>query len=139
MIVDDARGKRGIIVVISAYKDYIIAYNLGREGSFSSSLPSCALPLLGCGSNDRGCSVLTLASKTRKTYASSVKLYSTPYALQGIQPSFPAPVASLSSWITKLSLGRVKAATIRSYLTAVRSTQLDMDLSDLSGLSRSVY
>ena len=59
-----------------------------------------------------------------------MKLYSTHYALQGIQPAFPASMRSLASWIAHLATSRVKSKTIKAYLTGVRSAHIDMCYDD---------
>ena len=73
-----------------------------------------------------------LAPKTRRTYSTPVKSYYTHCGLNGIQPAFPATFYSLATWISKLSIKRVKAKTIKSYLTGVRSAHVDMSYHDLS-------
>ena len=65
-------------------------------------------------------------------YTRPVKSYYTHCGLHGIQPVFPATFYPLASWIGELSVKRIKAETIKSYLTAVRSAHIDMSYHDLS-------
>ena len=73
-----------------------------------------------------------LAAKTRKTYVTPTKLYSAHCAINGSTPFFPVIVNSLASWIAHLSTRRVKAKTIKAYLTGVRSAHVDMGYEDLT-------
>ena len=72
-----------------------------------------------------------LAAKTRKTYATSIRSYSAHCAINESTPSFPATVNSLVNWIAHLSTRRVKAKTIKAYLTGVRSAHVDLGYEDL--------
>lgn len=53
-------------------------------------------------------------------------------ALQGIKPPMPATIASLAGWIADLSIKRVKAKTIKAYLTGVRSSHIDLGYENLT-------
>ena len=52
--------------------------------------------------------------------------------MHAIQPAFPATSHSLQSWVTQFSNRRIKAKTIKSYLTGVRSAHVDIGYDDLS-------
>ena len=76
--------------------------------------------------------LVRLAPKTRKTYSAPAKSYIIHCALHGIQPAFPATCHLLADWVAQLGVKRVKAKTIKSYLTAVRSAHVDMLHHDLT-------
>ena len=52
--------------------------------------------------------------------------------MRGIKPVFPATSASLANWVGYLATKRVKAKTLKSYLTGVRSAHVDMGYNDLT-------
>lgn len=52
--------------------------------------------------------------------------------MEGINPSFPATLNSLASWIASLSVRHVKTQTMKAYLTGVRSAHVDMGYEDLT-------
>ena len=61
-----------------------------------------------------------------------MKSYGFHCALHGHNPPFPAIVTSLASWIAQLSTKRIKAKTIKSYITGLRSAHVDIGYEDLS-------
>lgn len=66
-----------------------------------------------------------LAAKTRTTYRSAQKSYVSCCRVAGATP-FPVSLFTLALWIAELTTHRLKAKTIKSYLTAVRSFQVDI-------------
>lgn len=72
-----------------------------------------------------------LATKTRKTYSTSVKSYTSYWAIHGYGPPFPATLTSLTEWVASLS-GKVQAKTIKAYITGVRSQQVDLGYENLN-------
>ena len=67
-----------------------------------------------------------LSSKTRKTYATPTKSYTSFCAMRGIRPPFPATNSSLMEWVAHLGNKWVKTKTIKAYLTGLRSAHIDM-------------
>ena len=61
-----------------------------------------------------------------------MKSYTVHCGLNTFNPPLPATVNSLASWIAELSTKRVKADTIKGYLTGVRSAHVDMGFENLS-------
>ena len=72
-----------------------------------------------------------LAAKTRSGYSTAVKSYRVHCALNGLAP-FSATLTALASWIAELSTKRVKAQTVKKYLTALRSAHVDMGYDGLA-------
>lgn len=66
-----------------------------------------------------------LAAKTRTTYHSARKSYVSSCRIAGT-PSFPVSLFSLARWIGELGVWNLKFKTIKSYLAAVRSFQVDV-------------
>ena len=72
-----------------------------------------------------------LSAKTRSGYSSAVKTYRVHCALNGLAP-FAATLTSLASWIAELSTKRIQARTVKKYLTALRSSHVDMGYDGLA-------
>lgn len=66
-----------------------------------------------------------LAAKTRETYQSAQKSYVSSCRIAGVPP-FPASLFNLARWIAELGIRNLQAKTIKSYLAAVRSFQVDI-------------
>ena len=71
-----------------------------------------------------------LSFKTRKTYATPTKSYTFFCGMSGIRPPFPATNSSLIEWVAHLGNKRIKAKTIKAYLTGLRSARVDMCFED---------
>jgi integrase len=72
-----------------------------------------------------------LSANTRRTYSTARNSYTTFAAFAGIEP-FPPTADSLCNWMAYLGdRGRTKSATMKSYLTGLRSYCVDMGMDDL--------
>ncbi len=67
-----------------------------------------------------------LAAKTRDGYGTAPRSYIQECALLGVSRPFQASLLSLSEWIGALSDRPILSTIIKSYLSGVRSAQLDM-------------
>ena len=66
-----------------------------------------------------------ITAKIKTTYHSARKNYVSSCQIAGV-PLFPASLLNLAYWIAELGVRNLKAKTIKSYLTAVRSSQVDI-------------
>ena len=74
---------------------------------------------------------MKLTEKARNTYKSQTKANASHYGLNGFNPLFSAMLLSLTSWLASLSI-KIKANTIKLYLTGVRSSHVDLRYDDLA-------
>jgi hypothetical protein len=73
-----------------------------------------------------------LSANTRRTYTTARNSYRTFAAFSGLDSPFPVTVESLCNWMAYLgNRGRTKSATMKSYLTGLRSYCVDMGMYDL--------
>jgi hypothetical protein len=69
-----------------------------------------------------------LSQNTRKTYNTARRSYTTYCALnEPRRPPFPVTAPLICNWVASLG-GRVKPATMKSYITGLRSLHIDMGL-----------
>lgn len=66
-----------------------------------------------------------LSSKTRQSYDTALRSYTEDCRFRDFAP-FPATADSLVEWVGALGQRHLKVRTIKSYITGVRSAQLDM-------------
>lgn len=71
------------------------------------------------------CMWWALSSKTRQSYDTALRIYTEDCHFHGVAP-FPATGNSLAEWVSGLGQHHLKVRTIKSYITGVRSAQLDM-------------
>lgn len=72
-----------------------------------------------------------MAVKTRKTYETARRNYTLHCKIHTRHQPFPATVTTLASWVAELGDTRTATKTIKSYLSGIRSYQVDIGFEDL--------